>query len=701
MRNSLRKWFFVYFVTLATLVGIGCSSGGKSSEDGGTGGDADTDTDTDADTDSDTDIDTDTGDAGVGEDGGADAGYDAGETDSMWPNLVCDPIVPTYCGYPFPSNVFSKPDPTSPTGRRVNLFLGSLPKANLGGQTQPGPWNKADGFSASTVLLAEFKNASIEGLPTQLSIESSLDVDCPTVVIDAETGKRIPHFAGLDMSTSSANLRSFMIRPVVRLDDATRYIVAIRGVKNESGAVIEASPAFAALRDGTAFDEEESVEWRRDLYADIFERLEEAGVPKENLQLAWDFTTASQENNTAWMLAMRDKALAVVGEDGPEYEITSVDDDWNSEHIAYRIFGNMTVPLYLDQVDPGARLVFGDDDLPEQNPNKPTAKFQFEILIPNSARNEPAALLEYGHGLLGSKEQIESGHFLEFMNNYNYVFFAVDLIGFASVDQFFISGALAQGRPDMLIAMMDRQHQGMLNYLLVMRMMKGRFSKDAVYGSLIDPTLAYYHGISQGGINGGTYMALSTDVSRGVLGVMGQPYNLLLTRSVDFDPFFLILKTNYSDARDIQFLLSLLQMIWDRIEPSGYTRHIRENTLPGTPTHEVLMRAAIGDHQVTTQGAHIMARAVGALHLDSGIRDIWGLDMVTGEHAGSVLIEYDFGLPSEPTTNVPMNACDDPHEHIRRLTEAQQQLDLFLRTGVAKNFCADSTCSFPDLSGCN
>ena len=75
-------------------------------------------------------------------------------------------------------------------------------------------------------------------------------------------------------------------------------------------------------------------------------------------------------------------------------------------------------------------------------------------------------------------------------------------------------------------------------------------------------------------------------------------------------------------------------MLWDRVEPSGYTKYLRQDMLPGTPAHEVLMRAAVGDHQVTTLGAHIMARAVGAKHVDSGVRDVPGLEKVPGAQSG-------------------------------------------------------------------
>src|SRR4029078_7960371 len=117
-----------------------------------------------------------------------------------------------------------------------------------------------------------------------------------------------------------------------------------------------------------------------------------------------------------------------------------------------------------------------------------------------------------------------------------------------------------------------RQHQGVVNSLLAMRMMKGRFAKDPAVtftgASVIDTTQCYYRGDSQGGIFGTTYMALSTDVTRGLLGEPGMPYNLLLNRSADVAQFFDLLKVTYTKPRELQIGLGLLQMIWDRTEPS-------------------------------------------------------------------------------------------------------------------------------------
>ena len=128
-------------------------------------------------------------------------------------------------------------------------------------------------------------------------------------------------------------------------------------------------------------------------------------------------------------------------------------------------------------------------------------------------------------------------------------------------------------------------------------------------------------------------------------------------------------------------------MLWDRSEPDGYAPYITDNPLPGTPSHNVLLNVAIGDHQVTPLGAHILARAVGAKSLNPVNREIFGLTDADGPFMGNGITEWDFGLPPAPTTNVPMTAGADPHDKVRVLQSAIDETDQFLRNGLIQNYC--------------
>lgn len=621
-----------------------------------------------------------------------------------WPTLACDPLVPSFCPLPFPSNVYTVADASTATGRRVQLDPSAMPVGSSMKAPVPEPWNRADGFTPGIAMLAHFPGLREEGLgsyPNSVTIARSLEAGCPSVLLDAETGERVPHFVELDMTGDDDDKRMLIMHPAIRLADDHRYIVAYAGLRDPAFSLLPATPAFAALRDGTPSDDP-SVESRRPLYSDIFAKLAAVGMERQDVQLAWDFTTASRDNQVGWLLHMRDEAFSRIGPGGPEYEITTVDTEFDVEagNIDFKIYGEVTVPMYLDTAMPGGKLLFGDDGLPEPDPAVPTAKFEFELLIPHSALTSPAGIIQYGHGLLGEKEQIESEHFRIFMNQYNYAMLGVDFIGMAADDELYIGGLIASGEFHRFANVVDRQHQGMLNSLVAMRMMKTTFAADPVYGGYIDPERAYYHGISQGGIFGATYMALTNDVERGVLGVPGMPYNLLLSRSVDFDPFFDIISAEYPDKRQQMFVLDLTDMLWERTEPAGFAPYVLTNLLPGSIEHQVLINDAVGDHQVTTLGAHVMARTMGMPHVDTGIRPIWGLETVPGPVQGSAIVEYDFGLPPEPVENLPQRACGDPHGKVRKLPEFQQQLDTFLRTGSIENFCANGICKFPDMSEC-
>ncbi len=597
----------------------------------------------------------------------------------------CDPLVPEYCTFPFPSNVWLRDDPTTPTGKRVNFKSASLPKSRSGTETTVDSLNLSDGFSAGTALMAYLPGATTTGLPTPLDIERSLTLDSPTLLVDAETGELVPHFSELDVGAKAPEDQAFMIRPAVRLKDGARYLVAIRHVVDSAGSPVPPSPAFQALRDGTASDDG-SVELRRELYADVFERLTSAGVDVKDLQLAWDFTTASAENNTARMLHMRDAALAEVGSQGPSYTIDDAQTDVN-EDIAIRVEGKIQVPLFLDKPEAGGVMQLDASGLPQKTGD---AEYPFVLIVPKSATvDDPATVMWYGHGLLGERYEAES--FGDLANQYNYAIVATDWSGMASDDVDNIVGIITGGDIGQFRSVPDRLQQGFLNALLATRMAGNGFSQDPLVmqngKSLIKSDEKVYFGGSQGGIFGAVYMALSTDVTRGVLAVPGQSYNLLLQRSVNFDSFIALMRVTYPSQLDIQMALALVQMEWDRAEPNGYSHRATTNPLPNTPEHQALLLVSIGDHQVSTLGAHIMARAMGAKNLAPVNRSVFGLEEATGPFTGSGIIEYDFGLPPEPITNEPMREGEDPHPRIREVPSAGETLNNFLRTGVV-----DATC---------
>jgi hypothetical protein len=388
------------------------------------------------------------------------------------------------------------------------------------------------------------------------------------------------------------------------------------------------------------------------------------------------------------MLKMRDEALALVGADGPTYVVKDEQTDPNPDtHKRYIL--TMRVPSYLDKPEPGGKLVLGPDGLPKQNDY---ADFDVIVHVPNSAfaaGAQPAALVQNGHGLLGAKTEGDGSYLTMIGNKENYVTFSVDFVGMDHDDVTNVTDTMV-GDIGGWSELVGRQHQGMLNSLLAMRMMKGRWAKDQATSlgrPLVDPTLTFYRGDSQGGIFGGTYVALSTDVTRGLLSVTGGPYSILLNRSQDFGPFFFLLGTVYRTSLDVQLGIGFVQMFWDKTEPNGYIPYMTENLLPNTPQHNVLIQCALGDHQVNTLGAHYEARTMKATLVDPYVRPVWGLDTKQAPFAGNAIVEFDYGNPPDPITNEPPTGGEDPHEFVRRQPEAFTQADAFFRTGQITQTC--------------
>jgi hypothetical protein len=683
---------------------------------------------------------------------------------------ACDPIVPTQCGYPFPSSVYLVTDSTTATGYRIAMPQEAMPHAATVGNLDPAMINGNDGFSPGQTILTHLPGATVTGLPTQDTLATSVTTMSPTILLNADTGELVPHWAELDeeLDNEADMDRAFLIRPVVRLADNTRYIVAIRHVVDSSGTALPPTPIFQALRDGTP-NCDPSVDARRSLYTDIFAQLQKAGISKTDLQLAWDYRTASQKNNTAWMLAMRDDALQKVGMMGPVYTLfpsapaqmtpcmantdctgsgeTCVNgtclnvatspscnnltvstvnpaethnaspseigsgncsQDSPNSHIWRRLFGLMTVPLYTQNPNPSidsammmpTGLNFGSDGLPAANG---MAQYEFEVNIPVAATKKAGHPIANGHGLLGDKTEGDGSYLAEIDDAGDFVSIAVDLVGFCQDDNTVLDNVLASD-PTQFKSIVGRQHQGLINSLMAMRVMNALAKDPATQFNgqpTIDPSVYYYRGDSQGGIMGTTYMAITTDVKLGVLGEPGMPYSLLLNRSEDFAPFFSILQNVFSKGRDIQMVLGLIQMVWDHTEPDGYAPYIVQNNLPNTPSHQVLIHDNIGDYQVTPLGAHIIARAVGAKQLQPVNREIYGITDAPSPIAGSAIVEWSWGLNPAPETNTPpsnlcpMNAppkCGDPHDQLRIQPSSIQQEVTWFQTGMVVSTCGSGPC---------
>ena len=342
----------------------------------------------------------------------------------------------------------------------------------------------------------------------------------------------------------------------------------------------------------------------------------------------------------------------------------------------------------------------------------------------------------YGHGLLGSASEVNSGPQRAMANEHGYIYCATDWSGFATTDIATVAASLQD--LSNFPKLVDRMQQGFVNFMYLGRALihpqgLGTLPEFQTAGgeSVIDTTRLYYDGNSQGGIMGGALTALAPDLDRAVLGVPGMNYSSLLRRSVDFDqyaqgefagvacgaledlkpgefdpldpvfgPIFELcnqiptpvgLYDSYPNQLERPLIISLIQMVWDRGEANGYANHLTTDPLADTPPHEVLLHPAFGDHQVATLTAEVEARTIGAVTnanpLDAGrlpgTDPLWGIPRVdlSTPYSGSAIVYWDSGSPAPPTTNLPPREGQDPHGHPRNDAKARVQKAAFLSPG--------------------
>ncbi|MFM8972043.1 MAG: hypothetical protein ACKOOG_05280 [Actinomycetota bacterium] len=613
----------------------------------------------------------------------------------------CDVLDPARCLLPFPNDHFTVSDRSSATGRRVRFDAASMPANAKGRRVDPTEWNRNDGFSPGAMiqtLVPGLDLARTAAAPIT-DIGRSLRADAPIVLLDATTGARWPHWAELDAQADPAEGALLVIRPARNLVEGHRYIVALRNLRTASGAAIPAQRGFTLYRDRIATGDAR-LEARRAHLDSVMNQAGAAGVARDSsLFLAWDFTVASTRNITGRMLHIRDDAFARIGSGAPAFTVTSVTDGVDSR-IFRRVEGTYEVPMYLTGGGaPGSVFAYAPGSGPDANPvHTGTFTASFICNIPRVAMPDattlgsPAKGMTYGHGLLGSRSEVNAGNVRTMADEHGFVPCATDWTGFAQAD----IGTAVTALEDFsnFPKMADRTQQGFLNTLFLARLVRSPsgFASHPAFRVGADPVLdgtVFYDGNSQGGILGGAVTAVSNEWSRAVLGVPGMNYSTLLQRSVDFDTYSAILAPAYPSELDRMLDFAIVQMLWDRAEANGYAAHMTDDPLPGTIPHRVMLHVAYGDHQVANVTAEVEARTIGARVWQPGLAPgrspdlvpFWGLAGAPDGWGGSVLVMWDAGTPTPPLGNVPPRPPTygaDPHEFPRRTPAAQLQKARFL-----------------------
>ena len=160
------------------------------------------------------------------------------------------------------------------------------------------------------------------------------------------------------------------MRPARNFADGHRYVVALRNLRDATGARIPPPAAFTRAA-GRTLPAGDPLAARQRALRPVLQRLARAGVAASDLYLAWDFTVASTQSLTGDLLSMRDQAFATLA-GSPAFTVTEVRDltPEQDARVAREVRGVVVLPSFLDAPGgpPGSRINRGADGRPAQIP---------------------------------------------------------------------------------------------------------------------------------------------------------------------------------------------------------------------------------------------------------------------------------------------------------------------------------------------
>jgi hypothetical protein len=603
---------------------------------------------------------------------------------------TCNPLGGQGCLLPWPSSMYTRADPSTATGVRLDLPIDGMPVNATNVPVDPAPLNaRWDGFSPTGPILAMFpRGVSTEGLPSFKDPTASLAPTSPIVLLDLDRGERTAFFAEVDQNILDDVDRALVIRPLVRLKEKTRYAVAIRRtVKSADGSPLPISPGFAALRDGTSF-EHPRMAAMRSTSQQMFDKLAAAGVAKDDLVLAWDFTTASDAMLRADLTAMRAAALPAIGDAGSRLTFTAQEQP-ATPRSHKRYLGTFKSPGFLTNGEADDSVLARDATGAPQLRGLRDAQFAAVIpaCVTDANQSLPRPTIIFGHGLFGSAMGFLDDRFVQDLaEDHCLVMIAGDFIGLTARQV--LTAANAVSDLNRGAGVTEKLAQSIIDFIALESIARGPMaaSPEFTVGGkrVIDPANTFYVGGSLGGIMGNVLMAYDPSFTRGVLAVPGGNWSMLIERSYAWALLKTLAQNSYPDPQTYQINVALFGMAFEPYDAITTAAHVIKDPLFGQPAKNILMWYSLGDCLVSNVTTEMVAREMGIDMIGPSVKSPYGLPVKTGMLDNGIVAFDDHPTPLPPETNQPPAKDNGTHSGINNKPAALRMVQDFLLPPLRK-----------------
>jgi len=516
--------------------------------------------------------------------------------------------------FPYPSDVFTAADPSSPTGLWVRI-----PPILVPPHLDMEALNGMDGFSyVPRIHVSLSCHLDPGSLP---AADLSAGPTSPLYLIDMDPdsdgqGERIPIIAMLDHFGLALRPRVYTLRieTVGHLRPGTRYaLVLTRRLEGVDCNPIEASDAFRSILDGRPAPEPHLERaWRAVGEAVAFVTGETMDLPLDarDLALAIPFTTRTYESVTGPLLAIRDALAAQAEIDPPQVTIDSVTpppepEAPETEEIAAEVTGTFPSPDFRGDCGTLDPDYYGSVPI-----TAPMVDLAFLLTLPRGAELEPAPVAIFLHGVDDTKElsrvaaEVLAGE-------------GIATIGIDMVEH----GSRATGPTDWIWPMLrlikfERPAQGRDNIRqtaadlmqLVQVLRTGLADLDVLpFGAPdgrpdLDPSELLFYGNSMGSSVGAIFMAIEPEVGAGFFSVPMGPFTGLMLDLGLFQPNEPLLGLvrfgldvlRFSPTRFLELGI-LYQELYEPGEPSAYSPFMVSSPLEGRGPKNVLYTQVVDD----------------------------------------------------------------------------------------------------------
>jgi hypothetical protein len=516
----------------------------------------------------------------------------------------CHPAHLLNCLLPYPSDVWSKADSTSPTGIRLAMPENLLPEA-LENELPVGIniqkiFNGSSGYSAASAVLFELASAP---QPDSLPADGGNSV----IAINLSTGERTPITVQLSNYARSTQVSSpaqvIEIFPRSRWQFGARYVVAItRSIKALNGDSYTPAEGFSALLQNGGSENAQS-------YDTALNYLESAGFTRNSLLNATVFTVRTEDEVTAPLTQI---SKEVYQNEHPVKNLWVV--YGNADHpIAATVFGELRTDNF--RAADGSMLYEREHDS--------TRWVDFRLTLPKAANLQPVPISLYGHGLGINKESDfvvarsnaklgiatisidQPNHGIRVWDDGGSVFKLlspahlprqIGMLVHSPVDFMSLLKAVSSSLSD--INVLPRNGAATISPICNLNN-QGDIPD-------LDSSRILYQGTSLGGVLGSTFVALAPNIKGAFLHVPGSGITRILSESVLWDSFFYKLMPASANGAEALVLRAAIQHEIDYGDSVNFIHYLRESQ-PGIPAKAVGIVVAKGDLLVPNNASMAMA----------------------------------------------------------------------------------------------